>query len=208
MVTYTLNVVFTNDQLDTIFETNSRIVIAKPLSGAEPNVAWQSFNPFQNNTITWNEAYGIYISNSKIVNGAFLDKLSTVPSGAAMDKLYTLKGSGVITGPDEGGATNSFALLNAYRAQPYINVGLYQDAMVNAIDSIGNANSVVPVLSASTALMTPNTILYLWVQSNVEANTVVTPITAPLTQLQFGGGVSGISVSYDTDSGRFLSIQE
>jgi hypothetical protein len=159
----------------------------------------------QANTLSWSEQYGIYASTSGVTNGAVLTQLSSVPVGAAMNKLYTLEESAVISGPVSGGAPNSFALLNKYNnSTGYMTVGLFQDANVNGTKITGNALSAAPVLLSSTAVMTPYTTVYIWLQSQVISNTVVTTVTSPMTQLNFGGGVNEISVAYDSASGTFL----
>lgn len=207
MITYRLDIAFTNDQLETIAATNTRVIVAKPTSGDEPNVAWQTFNPFQDNSLMWTESYGIYASNTEITHGAQLQQLSNTPIGAATNMEYTLDNAGVIMGPVDGGSANSFTLINQYNNKDFITAGLFQDANVNGVEIIGNATSAAPVLLASTAVMTPFTTVYIWLQSNINGNTVITEVTSPMTRLTFGGGVNEISVNYNTASGRFLSVQ-
>lgn len=203
---YSLNISFTNDQLSTLFATGSNVIIAKPSSSSSsPNVAWLSFKPFQANNVTWEENYGIYVSTQAIEAGATLTQLSNVPDPAAQDKLYTLQASGVISGPADGGRAGSFALLNQYTNLPYMTVGLYQDATVNGTQILNHAISAVPVLLQSTALMTPFTTVYIWLQSDVEGNCVITDVTSPMTQLEFGGSVTDISVAYDSATGLFIA---
>ncbi|MFB6454110.1 hypothetical protein ACE38W_02475 [Chitinophaga sp. Hz27] len=204
MAQYTLNASFSSDVLDTFYVTGTNVVIAKPAANGTPNVAWQVFSPLQQNQLTWTEQYGIYASNQEVANGVVLNQMSNVPIGAAMNQLYTLEASGVITGPDSGGQPNSFALQNSYIDQPYMTIGLFQNAVVNGTPVNGNAISAVPVLLASTAVMTPYTTVYIWVQSQVVSNTVVTTVTSPMTELTFGGGNNIISVQYDAGSGTFL----
>lgn len=204
MANYELNTAFTDDQLKVLYETGTNVIIAKPTGGGTPNVAWQVFKAMQSNTLTWSEEYGIYASTSEVVNGAKLTQLSSVPLPAAMDKLYTLEPSAIISGPVSGGAPNSFALLNKYPVKPAVTVGLFQDANVNGTKIIGNAISAVPVMLQSTATMTPYTTVYIWLQSQVVSNTVVTTVTSPMTQLKFGGGINEISIAYDSASGHFL----
>ncbi|GGG17768.1 hypothetical protein GCM10011344_17980 [Dokdonia pacifica] len=207
MTNYVLTISFTDQQLTDIYNTNTQVTIGKQVNSQEPNVAWQSFNPLQNNQVTWEEEYGIYASNSEIVNGTTIVQLSNTPTGVPMDQLYTLEPSGVISGPSNGGASNAFALLNEYSNKDYMTIGLLQDAIVNGTDVIGNAVSAVPVLLASTALMTPSTTLYIWLQSEVTGNSIVTVVTSPMTQLKFGNGVTNIAVEYDTESGNFITVQ-
>ncbi|MEP0263714.1 hypothetical protein [Dokdonia sp.] len=204
MSDYILTINFTDEQLNDIYNTDTRVILGKQAGGGEPHVAWQSFNPFQSNQVNWIEEYGIYVSNTQAQHGAALTQLSSIPIGAATGKLYTLEPSGVISGPDTGGMANAFALLNQYSNQDYITVGLYQDAIVNGIEIIRNAVSAAPVLLASTTIMTPSITLYIWLQSQVTGNSVVTTVTSPMTELVFGGGISQTSVSYDTQTGMFI----
>lgn len=206
MSNFKLDVTFTPNQLETLYATGTNVIIGKPsANGAPSDVAWQVFKPLEANTLTWQEKYGIYSSTTRIQNGANLSQLSSVPIPAAMNKLYTLQPSGVISGPAPGGAPNAFALLNRYDGQPFMTEGLYQDATVNGTAIIGNAISAVEVLHQSTATITPFTEIYIWLQSQVRSNSVVTVVTSPMTELKFGGGVNDISVKYDSASGHFIN---
>ncbi len=204
MSNYTLNISFTNQQLQDFYATGSRVSVGKQVAGGAPNVIWQSFAPLQSNEVGWVEEYGIYVSNTQVQQGATITILSSTPVGAATDKLYTLESSGVISGPTTGGVVDSFALLNDYSNQDYITVGLYQDATVNGVDIIGNAVSAAPTLLASTAVMEPSKTVYIWLESDITGNSVVTTVTSPMTELKFGGGVNQITVAYDTQTGLFI----
>lgn len=204
MPQFTLKTAFTNEQLQLIYMTGTNVIIAKPTGGDTPNVAWQVFRPMQANTVKWKEEYGIYASTASVVNGAVLSQLSSTPIGAATNKLYTLEPNAIISGPASGGFPNAYSLTNRFSEKPYMTVGLYQDANVNGTDIAGNALSAAPVLLQSTAVMTPYTTVYIWLQSQVRSNTVVTTVTSPMTELRFGGDITEISVAYDSASGKFL----
>jgi peptidoglycan hydrolase-like protein with peptidoglycan-binding domain len=204
MMEFTLNVAFTQQQLQMLYATGTNVVVAKPTGGYNPNVAWQVIRPMQSNKLTWKEEYGIYVSSTNVQNGATLYQLSSVPVGALMNKLYTFEPNAFISGPNSGGVQGGFALNNMYLGKPYMTAGLYQDATVNGTDIIGNAISATPVLMQSTVVMTPDTTLYIWLQSQITGNMVVTRITSPMTRLSFGGSVPEISVAYDSNSGTFV----
>lgn len=201
---FTLKTAFTNAQLELLYATGTNIVVAKPTGGAQPNVAWQVFKPMQANTLKWGEEYGIYASTSAVTNGATLSQLSSVPVGARDNMLYTLEPNAIISGPVSGGMSGAFALNNKFAEKPYMTVGLYQNANVNGTDIIGNALSAAPVILQSTAFMTPYTTVYIWLQSQVVSNTVVTMVTSPMTKLTFGGTTKELSVAYDSASGFFV----
>lgn len=201
---FTLKTAFTDDQLKLLYMTGTNVIVAKPTGGSGPNVAWQVFKPMQANTLRWGEEYGIYASTTQVSNGARLDQLSSVPVGAIENMSYTLEPNATISGPVSGGFPGAFSLTNKYSEKPYMTVGLYQNANVNGTDIIGNALSAAPVLLQSTATMTPFTTVYIWLQSAVVSNTVITTVTSPMTKLVFGGAVSEISVMYDSTSGLFI----
>lgn len=205
MAQYKLKIGFTNEQLQTIYTAGVNVVVAKPsIGGSTPNVAWQVFRPMQANTLEWAEEYGIYASTSQVANGANLTQLSSTGIPAAMNKLYCLEPNSIISGPSSGGSPDSYALLNKYDQKSVMTIGLYQDANVNGTEILGNAVSAVPVMLQSTAVMTPYTTIYIWLQSSVISNTVCTIVTSPMTELRFGGGTSEIGVAYDSQSGLFL----
>lgn len=203
---FTLKTAFTNDQLALLYATGTNVVVAKPTGGSQPNVAWQVFKPMASNTLKWGEEYGLYASTTAVTNGAVLSQLSSVPVGARDKMLYTLEPNAIITGPvsSGGGSEGTFALNNKFAEKPYMTVGLFQNANVNGTEIIGNALSAAPVLLQSTAFMTPFTTVYIWLQSQVVSNTVVTTVTSPMTKLTYGGGINDISVAYDSASGYFV----
>ncbi len=139
--------------------------------------------------LSWEENYGVYVSTASVNSGAKLEKLSSTGIPAAANKLYTLTGSGALSAPATGCEPGFFCSLNSYSKQGAMAVGLYQDATVNGTEIAGNAISIAGVLLASTAVMTPYTTLYVWLQSEIESNTLVTTVTSPMTLLRFGGEI-------------------
>jgi hypothetical protein len=206
MATYTLNTSFTAQDLSRFLATGSNLVVAKPsASGGAPNVAWVVYAPWENNTMTWAEEYGIYASTASLVNGALLTQMSRSEFPALDGKTYPFTPNGAFGAPEQGGQPGSFYAFNAYQnATGYLTFGLFQDALINGTPASGNAISAAPVLYNSTAQMTPFTTIYLWVQSQVQSNSVVTLVTSPMTKVTFGGGVTSISLAYDSQTGTFV----
>jgi hypothetical protein len=209
MPTFTLNTAFDQNSLNIFYQTGTNVVVAKPSSsGGTPNVAWVVFRPLPANSMTWQEQYGIYASTSSIQNGATLIQMSATSFPAGSGQMYTLSPAGVFTGPTSGGAANTYTASNQYNNLPspgYLTFGLYQNATVNNTSLIGNAVSAAPVMYQSTAVMTPYTTIYIWTQSQVQSNTVVTVVTSVTTQVTFGGTVSEVSLQYDPTTGGFVT---
>jgi hypothetical protein len=215
MPTYNLKTTFTQVDLERFYATGTNVVIAKPTEGTQPNVAWVVYRPLRLNTINWEEQYGIYASNSEMQNGANLIQLTpNEPYPAVFEKLYTLNSAGNMIGPKEGGTKNAYTVVNEYdnRSGPagpgkgYMIMGLFQNANVDGQSVEGNAVSAAPVLYKSTAVMTPFTTVYLWTQSQIKGNTVVTNVTSAMTKVVFGGRVSSVDLQYDSDTGTFIPI--
>nr|GFC84425.1 hypothetical protein [Tanacetum cinerariifolium] len=148
---YTLTINLTSAQLQEFYQAGLSIALGKqgPNSG-QPNVVWQAFQPLEYNTVTWQEAYGIYISNAQLTNGNVLMPLSATPMPAVEGTLYTLQADGVITGPSGGeGTPGTYSLLNKYTNQQQLVAGLVQEAVANI-----RGNSVVmPITSNTTKLL-------------------------------------------------------
>lgn len=204
MPDYTLNIAFSKEDLKIIYVTGSNVIVAKPTMGGKADVAWQVFKPMQANTLNWEEEYGVYASTSSIKDGAELTQLSNVPVPAAINKLYTLESNSTFSGPSSGGSANAFSVLNKYDVKEYMTVGLYQNAKVNGTEILNNAISAAGVMLNFTATMTPFTTVYVWLQSHVKSNCVVTTVTSPQTKIIFGGGINNVSVKYDASTGHFI----
>lgn len=203
---FQLDTSFAQEDLSRFLASGSNVVVAKPAAGGQPNVAWVVYRPLLANTMTWEENYGIYASNADIINGAKLNQLSRTDYPALPAMTYTLGPEGFFGPPTSGGSAGSYTAVNTYNNLPkgYLTMGLYQDAVVNGAPATGNAVSAAPVIFNSTAQMTPFTTVYLWIQSSVVSNTVVTTVTSPMTKVVFGGPVRRASLRYDSATGLFV----
>jgi hypothetical protein len=206
MVSFNLNTAFTQQDLERFFASGSNVVVAKPNNGGAPNVNWVVFRPLIKNSMSWEENYGIYASNTDLISGGVLNQMSQTPYPAVPAALYTIQPSGAFTGPAGTRPPGSYYALNSYNNLPkgVLTVGLFQNAEVNGDAVKGNAVSAAQVLYNSTAEITPYTNVYLWVQSQVVSNSVVTKVTSPQTQVTFGGSVTSVSLAYDPLTGTFI----
>ncbi|HYG64983.1 MAG TPA: hypothetical protein VEL74_20540 [Thermoanaerobaculia bacterium] len=212
MPTFTLNTTFDQSALSMLYATGSNVVVAKPSSsGGTPNVAWVVYRPMPDNVMTWEEQYGIYASTSSIQNGAKLKQMSATPFPAGAGKVYTLQSDSNFSSPQSGGTANSYTAINQYdnlapNGPGWLTFGLFQNATVNQSALSGNAVSAAGVPFQSTAVMTPYTTVYIWTQSQVVSNTVVTLVTSTMTSVKFGGSVTEISLQYDQTTGGFVNV--
>jgi hypothetical protein len=206
MPTYTLQTAFTQQDLERLYITGTNVIVAKPNAGGAPNVAWIVFRPLIDNSMTWTDSYGIYASNTDLVNGAALYQISRTAFPAEVAKAYELSPAGAFVGPGSNTEPGSYTAGNAYNNLPkgYLTFGLYQRAQANGNQYDWNAVSAAPVLYNSTAQITPFTTIYLWTQSSVVGNSVITKVTSEQTIVTFGGSTTDVSLRYDATTGRFV----
>ncbi|MGC9217658.1 hypothetical protein, partial [Acidithiobacillus sp.] len=190
-IEYTLDLAFSPKDLSAIAAADAQLIVAKPADNTnrKPNVAWLAFRPLENNSVSWEEIYGIYASNVAMEDGADIAK-SSVVNPAVPGKIYDLQPDGAFGPPANGGTPDSFMVRNRYaNAKGYMVVGLTQDAKVGGEVVAGNAISAANVLLQNTAVMTPFTTVFVWLQSKVRSNSVCTRVTSPMTEVTFGGDV-------------------
>lgn len=159
--------------------------------------------------MTWEEQYGIYTSTQSIQNGATLTQLSITPFPAVDGQVYALGSAGFFGPPQGGGSLGSYTAVNQYNNLPpngpgYLTFGLYQNASVNGSAMNGNAVSAAAVPYQSTAVMTPFTTIYIWTQSQVRSNTVVTTVSSTQTKVTFGGAIREVSLNFNPQTGGFI----
>lgn len=208
MPSYKLNTAFTQDDLTRFLASGSNVVVAKPNNGSQPNVAWVVYRALLNNTLTWDEEYGIYASNTDLTDsGALLTQMSKSEFPALDGKVYSLTAAGFFGPPNSGGVPGSYTATNDYNNLPkgYLTFGLFQNAVVNGVTANGNAVSAAAVQYNYTAVITPYTTVYLWMQSQVVSNSVLTVVTSPMTKVVFGGSITEISLAYDAATGLFIT---
>ena len=205
MPNYTLKITFTSDQLKTLLASETKVVLAKTSQGSNPNVVWQAFLPQQNNLISWNDQYGIYASHSPITNGTVLNQLAATPAGIPVGNLYSLQNSSAILGPITGGQSGSFAIANHITSKDFLTFGLYLNAVINQSECTGNAISATAVSMSETLYIKPPDTIHIWLASQVMGNTVLTPISSPVTQIKCSKKQNTIALQYDAVSGKFLN---
>jgi len=208
-MTFTLTMSFSATDLQNFKATGSNVVIAKPLTDGVVNVAWIVFSPFPTNHVSWEENYDIYGSNAEITDHTALLVNANNPGGfATAGTLYTMIPDGAITGPAAGGTPGAFSILNHYSNLPkgHFTFGLRQAAMVNEAPHAATALSATAILLQSSAVLTPASVVYLWLQPNLKSNTVVTTVTGPQTQVTLTTANPSANLSYDPGSGTFLPV--
>lgn len=210
MPDYTLQLLIDDQDLITLKAAQLNIILAKPVGSASsmPNVIWQSFDPFIDNTVSWTENYGIYASNTVVQNGAAITKLSSV-NPAQDGSYYSFASSATFNGPfrDQGAPdTGTYQVNNDMPAAQYPSLvfGLLQSATINNVVTPSRPLNAQVVPAAFFADFTPLTTVYAWLQASILSETVITQVTSRSTKVTFGGSVNSQVLKYDRKAGMFL----
>ncbi len=209
MPSYTLNISIDSDSLKIIRGAQQRIILAKPVDGGTPNVAWVAFDPFENNAVTWSEEFGVYASTTEIQHGAEIYKMSQTTFPAQDAAYYSFDGSATFAGPFQGTQApgrGSYRAINNMPSVDYksLTFGLQQQARINGRLTAPTPVNAATVLATQQATFTPLTTVYAWLQASLVSATMITDVTGDSSKVVFGGSVFSASLKYDPAAGRFV----
>jgi hypothetical protein len=210
MASYELDLQINASSLQVLKAAGLNITIAKPVGGANPNVTWLVFDPFQGNTVTWDEDYGIYASPTPIVqNGAVITRLSETPFPAQDAAYYSFTSAALFSGPFTGSGSpgqGSYKVNNNMPSTSYpsLTFGLQQKASINGTGINPSPLNAAVVPAALSATFTPLTTVYVWLQANFQSGTVITEINGNAAIVQFGNGITKQSLAYNPATGMFV----
>ncbi|WP_019962468.1 hypothetical protein [Woodsholea maritima] len=205
---YTLALDIAPADLDVIKNAGQKITLMKRTSNSSANVIWLTIDPFQSNTVQWQEDYWMYASNTVYANGSTISKLSETSPGPAQDgMMYTFANNNFsepAKAPDVPSGT--FAAVNqvSYQQYPSLIFGLAQSAMVNELPVDRKPISARPVLSTQHVAITPYTIVDVFLQGHFESETIITNVIGSLASARFGGSVNTIRMTYSPTVGVFV----
>lgn len=216
MPTYTLQLVIDSTDLSTILQAGENIVLAKAFSDSPSNVAWLSFAPFVNNSVSWQDQYGMY--GAVTMSSGQINPQSTTSMGIASGMYYNFgPTTPVFTGPFPGQdapGPGSFRVFNLLppASYPSFVFGLTQSATVNGAAAVACPATAQVVPANQFATFTPLETVYVWLQSGVAAGAVIAvpPLsglslqaTSRATKVQFAGA-SSLTYVYSSASGAFV----
>ncbi|EGG14369.1 hypothetical protein DFA_12141 [Cavenderia fasciculata] len=198
MTSYSLKFNFTQAGLAAIASAQERVCVVKSVNGQVSNVVWVTFKPFLNNTLEWQEVYGLYSSSTQIQNGATISRLSNL-KGASKTHQYPFNKAGFF---DQANSVvvKSYGLVNNYGES--LTFGLTQTALVNGVQVDGELNATT-VLNNQSAEYTPIVTLSVYVAASLNNGSVISDITSQALTLTYTSDTDK-SVFYDDNSNMFV----
>lgn len=193
--------------LELIRGAGLRIILARATADQVAVVVWQSLDPFQINTITWNEpAWALYSATSALDPGnkvLMVARLSAAQSGY----YYTFTAGGVFTGPyfDPSIPYGTYGVQNAMPAASYpqLTFGLALAAELNGTSVAEKPASAVAVVAAQRAALAPATLVYAWLDGQLTSGTVLARLGDHAVKVDYAAAAEHTLI-YDPDRGGFI----
>lgn len=203
MPSYQLNVDFDSADLQTISGAGEKLVLFKKTGEGAP-VAWVAIDPFNNNTIEWEENYAMYSSQVQVQHGAVIHKMSDLE---AKDMVrYSFEHYGAFGTPEKDTTLNlnQYAIKNSYQNADSLAFGLAQGVQVNGTGFAYKPINAQSVPRNQKANFTPLTEVVVFLDGKAQEGMVITETFSDQTSLTFGGDIVNITVRYDSHSGSFV----
>jgi hypothetical protein len=214
--TYTLTLTISAQDLGTIYQAGENIILAKAFSDSTSNMAWLSFRPFEANQVSWIEECGLYASRQENAVQVQVATKIGIPSGEYFNYVND-NFEGPFTG--EGAPpTGSYRVFNQ-DAGMSVDFGMFQQASFNGQEVAGSPTISVNIPNQQFATFTPQTAVYVWLQSGVKTGqTVQVPppahgsgsgsdlpksVSSRSTLVEFGTSTS-LTYHYDASVGAFV----
>lgn len=203
MPTYTLNIDFPKQDLDTLYKAGEKVTLVKQSANGQP-VAWVSFYPFENNTVTWEENYALYASTTQIEGGATIQKMSDEMAQEQM--MYSFQSGNFGTpapssqlGEGQYGVDNQTPIAQANG----LTFGLAQSVQVNGTAYPNKPINADWVPSRHVATFVPYETIKVFMNNNIDDGMVVTEVFSPSLTLTFGGSTTELTANYNASTGGF-----
>ncbi len=200
---YTLN--FTIDQagVNAINGAQQFVTIVKSnLSGAPVDnpVAWLAIKPMETITVTWEEQYVIYASQTQVSNGAVIT-MSSQTADVIDGWLYTLSPNLTFTGA-ENNSPGSFEMLN--KAGVNLTGGLAQTGTING-KSVTAPLNAVGVLNTETASFEPLETVSIFVSSYQNNGCVISDVASNAYVVTLSSASPTANIGYDDTNNVFIA---
>jgi hypothetical protein len=206
MSTYQLNIAFDNAGLAAITQADQKVTIVKQTSTGGKPVAWISFQPQQQNIITWTEQYAVYCSTTNLQAGAQIVTSST--SNANGGCSYTINSSGFFN-PGASGATdtNSYEIINQdpllmVNGVEMVTAGLVQAAAVNG-SSITAPMCATTILYNQSGFFTPIETIQVFTSNYSNNGMVISSVSGNALTVQYTNNTTA-SIEYDDKNNEFI----
>ena len=188
-----------------VVQAGQQIVITKQVAGnSGTSLAWVSFSPYQSNTVSWQDNYAVYTSQTLVQSGATISQLASmaaVPQTAYgfSDNVFSVATPMSTLGASQYEIRNQSGLPLTF--------GLAQAATLNGAQISSTPIFAATVLSGQWLDMTPFDTVTVFLQSNVSNAMCLGTVTGPSCTVTFGGGAAAQTINFVPNLGGFQLSQ-
>jgi hypothetical protein len=217
MPMFTLNINIDGPGLKDIAGSGQRVTLTKkPRSfvelkerGAHANqnsviVAWQAFQPFEFNVVTWDESYSLYATTTPLDTGNIIALNAVTDAPAIPGFIYAFTGGPPNGSPGEG---NTFNLSNQMSSGSF-SFGLAQIATVNDSPSEWVPLNASPMLFNETAEFTPTDTVYIFLSSCGSNGTVIPEVPEKALAITLSSANPTATVTFDDANNAFFLLSQ
>lgn len=200
-MSYQLNITFDEQGLRQVYHRGQAVTLARIADSTPPSsttIAWLMNAPFNNNTINWEEAYQIYVTNSTPLKPGVNVNLNGVTPGKPGAR-YSFA-DGAFTVDPAGHNPDGFELRNDQDGPAAL--GLALKARVNGTDTLA-ATSVFELVGGEVRNVSPGTTLAIFLATYLDDGTVLRAVPASALMLDLSAQGSMISVAYNAATDLF-----
>lgn len=197
---YQLNINIDSDGLNNIYSSGQSVVLVKSVvagTGSSSDVVWVSFQPFQQNTVTWTETYGIYASSTSIQSGATINRLSSVED-VSTGLIYTFASGSFTSG--QGGSSSVYTAENAQ--QNGLNFGLSQSATINGVQ-VDSPLNIVPVNNNQTVTFEPLERVAIFLYSTSNNGVVISSVAGNALNVTLSSSNPSANIGFNDANNTF-----
>ncbi len=200
---YQLNIAIDNAGLTNIYNAGQAITIVKsvvsnPTSQGNLPIAWVSFQPLEENTVTWIENYNIYGTTTQLNAGATIVQTSVTGAPVQTGWIYTFA-QGQFTGA-QGGSTTTYNMNNQQGGM--YNFGLSQQAIVNNVTVMAPL-SAIPVLTNEGATFTPEETVSVFLSNSVNNGVVLSQVASNALVVQLSSQNATANIGFNDSNNTF-----
>jgi len=202
MSQYGLTIQFETADVHNINKECKKLTIVKKVGGQSGNqVAWITFNPFENNEVNWTEKYGVYASSTEVKAGATIAKISAVnPASDAC--LYPFE-TGAFNDPETGIDPNDYAVKNMYKDGKQFTFGLAQSVTANGSKFDASPLNAIAGFPSDKLIFTPIEVVSVFLHAHYDNGVIISNVDSEGLEVDLTD-VPEQTIHYDHNSGLFV----
>lgn len=201
MPKYSLQINIDPTYVKQIVQAGQQVVIMKQVAGNGTPLTWLTFSPYQSNTVTWQDQYAVFASQSQIQSGATITQLAT--RAASPRTAYGFDNNIFTVAPSRTNPLTSGQYEVINQSNSTLTFGLAQAATLNGSDVGTSALFAGSLLPNQWLDMTPNEIVSVFLYNNTQNAMCLGTVMGPSLEVSFGGATTSQTISFDYNLGGF-----